>query len=119
MQRMAGVRGKGRFSAVDQWNSVAGANTCILGTIDVPNFQEDDSENLPGLVLFCGRGILPGEYALSEFACGGIITLDVRSSAFESSDEIDGDEEVGGKTATAGKIFLLRPGANHGPGLLR
>ena len=50
--------------------------TYVLCTIDVSNFQEDDGEYLPGLVLFCGRGILPGEHALGEFAGEGIVTLD-------------------------------------------
>ena len=51
-------------------------STYVLCTIDVPNFQKDDGEHLPGLVIFCGRGILSGEYALGEFAGEGIITLD-------------------------------------------
>jgi hypothetical protein len=50
--------------------------TYVLCTTDVPNFQEDDGEHLPGLVRFCGRGILPGEHALGEFAGERIVTLD-------------------------------------------
>ena len=102
-----GVRGKGRSSPVDQWILVAGAKTWtyVFCTIDVPtsNFEEDNGENLPGLVLFCGRGIHPGKYTLVEFADEGMTTLDdeaSRSCAFESSDEID-DSEVVGKTATS------------------
>ena len=52
------------------------ASTYVLCSIDVSGLQEDDGEHLPGLVLFCGRGILPGEYALCEFAGEGVVALD-------------------------------------------
>lgn len=51
-------------------------STYLLCIIDLPDLQEDDGEDFLCLVLFCGNGILPGEYALCELASEGIVALD-------------------------------------------
>ena len=111
----------GRFTAPDPLGDTGGDHDPYEYCVDDPVTMNDPSGLIPPLLLFLGGKALAAGIAAAG-AYGSAWVVDRIKSAFdgkESSDAVDGMNEIAPKVAGASAIPVLIGAAAMGPGLVR